>query len=259
MSKIEGVEVNEIIKENWYEDDQFANQYSTPAQKELIENRWQVFEVLIKTHDFGTDSLKVLDLGCGDGINIMGLKKILDTQGKTYAITGVDFNQSRLEKVKKRFPDVEVQVYDLIEDQWDKKFDLILFNHVLEHIRDDQKALVNLKSMLNPGGIVILGVPNEGCLIAKLRNQIFQRKILRYTDHVHFYTSDTLIPKIEKAGFVLKKIVREGIFMPHCRVTAILKRYRITRKITNLLAKLFPSQSAGLICLLVNGDNVQSA
>ena len=41
----------------------------------------------------------------------------------------------------------------------DGTFDLVLCNHVLEHIEDDQVAIKELARVLRPGGIAILQAP----------------------------------------------------------------------------------------------------
>ena len=40
-------------------------------------------------------------------------------------------------------------------------FDLILCNHVLEHVLNDTKALIELERILNPLGILLLTVPGD--------------------------------------------------------------------------------------------------
>ena len=45
---------------------------------------------------------------------------------------------------------------------------------------------------------MILNVPNEGCLMAKIRNYIFQREILKITDHVHFFNKQSFFEGFEK-------------------------------------------------------------
>jgi len=44
----------------------------------------------------------------------------------------------------------------------DGMFDLVVCNHVLEHVFETEKALRDLKRVTAPGGLIILGVPNIG-------------------------------------------------------------------------------------------------
>ncbi|WP_421920382.1 class I SAM-dependent methyltransferase [Marinifilum sp.] len=43
----------------------------------------------------------------------------------------------------------------------DKKFDVVICNHVLEHVDDDAKALKEFNRILKPGGFAILQVPMD--------------------------------------------------------------------------------------------------
>lgn len=239
--------MNSKRDELWNKDDQFKNQFSTEFKKKQIERRWKIFKELILQKNFDLNKkVKVLDFGCGDGINILGIKSILDALGIEYSIKGVDFNQERLAKVQQRFPDVKIGKIDIVHDKIDETFDLIIFNHVLEHINEDTVALKNLYELLNNDGLILLGVPNEGCLIAQIRNNILHRKILKYTDHVQFYTLKTLSEKV-KNKFNIIGVHRESFFMPHDRLSYELKKYKLGQNFLQLMLKIFPSQSAGLI------------
>ena len=44
----------------------------------------------------------------------------------------------------------------------DGQFDLVVCNHVLEHVFETEKALRDLRRVTAPGGLVVLGVPNIG-------------------------------------------------------------------------------------------------
>ncbi|MCF6339844.1 MAG: class I SAM-dependent methyltransferase [Sulfurimonas sp.] len=238
--------MDELVKKIWYEDDHFDIQFTEDYQKKQIQNRWDIFKKIILVHQSKKKKLKVLDLGCGDGINILGIQNILNDLEYEYDITGSDFNELRLKRVKERFENVKVKQIDIINDKIDEKYDLIIFNHVLEHIKDDSLALENIYNILEDDGLLILGVPNEGCFLAQLRNNILHRKTLKYTDHVQFYTIKTLSKKVEIL-FNINDIYREGFFMPHGRLSVELKKYRIGQLFLSCMLKLFPSQSAGLI------------
>lgn len=44
----------------------------------------------------------------------------------------------------------------------DKMFDLVVCNHVLEHVFETEKALRDLRRVTAPDGLILLGVPNIG-------------------------------------------------------------------------------------------------
>ena len=41
-----------------------------------------------------------------------------------------------------------------------KKYDLIILNHVIEHFIDPIEKLLQIKALLNQGGLLYLGLPN---------------------------------------------------------------------------------------------------
>ena len=234
------------IVDSWYKDDQFENQFSSPSKKEIIYNRWFFFGRIINKNLNNLNEVNILDLGCGDGVNIIGLKEIFSEMDASYNIEAWDYNEDRLRKVSERFPELTTKKFDLVSGSSDKTFDLILFNHVLEHISNDSKAINNLYKLLKKNGILILGVPNEGCFIAKMRNKVFQSKITDFTDHVHFYTLKTLSNLVSE-NFKIENIFREGFFMPHDRIQFLFRATKFGRRMLNLFLWLFPSQSAGII------------
>lgn len=92
----------------------------------------------------------------------------------------------------------------------DDFFDLVICNHVLEHIEDDKTAISELRRVMNRGGTGILQVPisenseytfeDSSILEPSKRQEIFGQM-----DHVRIYGQD--YPNIlEKCGFQVKRI-----------------------------------------------------
>jgi SAM-dependent methyltransferase len=90
----------------------------------------------------------------------------------------------------------------------DESFDVIICNHVLEHVRDDHKAIGELYRVLKPGGWAILQVP-----ISKLLDSTFEdasvitpearEKVFGQFDHVRIYGKD-YPSRLESRGFIVK-------------------------------------------------------
>jgi ubiquinone/menaquinone biosynthesis C-methylase UbiE len=252
--------LEQITKENpWYIDDQFAKQYGRPGTKALIEARWRVFEKAILEHFQAIDipsahrPSRILDAGCGDGINLFGLNKMINTHKWKSLIYGTDYNPLRLERASKFSFVEEIKQAPLdnlpYSDGW---FDVVLCNQVLEHIPQDKKVLLEFKRVLRPGGLLILGVPNEGCAMAKLRNHVIQRSILLSTDHVNFYTEKSVSKLLTNSGFSILSAQKMGFFLPHFYLYYLVSMAKLGRSLLKYLGKMFKSQSAELIVISLN-------
>ena len=91
----------------------------------------------------------------------------------------------------------------------DTTFDVVLCNHVLEHVDDDIKAMQEIRRVLKPQGFAILQVPffhpvpqttisDPGIKDAKMREKLFGQD-----DHVRKYGSD-YAERIQQAGLLAR-------------------------------------------------------
>ena len=235
----------------WYVGDHFNEQFNTAGQKEIIINRWKIFEknieLWIKNNDIN-QTISILDAGCGDGINLKFLTNFYSDL--KYNLVAFDYSKLRVHRAKKIIENILVT--NICEIPFpDETFEIILCNQVIEHIPNDVAAINELRRVLKKNGMLILGVPNEGCKLAYLRNHILQRNILFSTDHVNFYTYIKIIYKLKNLGLVeIYPMQTEGIFYPHQRISIFLRDFRFGRFITFLLNKAFPSQAAGIYLAL---------
>ena len=77
-------EVRIRLGDPWYTADQFRSQLSTSGRRKVIEDRWRHFGEMIRewkgTRTGGDPRrpLGVLDAGCGDGINLVGMKPLAE-------------------------------------------------------------------------------------------------------------------------------------------------------------------------------------
>ena len=237
----------------WYTDDQFRTQLRTPGRRRMIENRWRRFERMIHTwlgsvHPLQMGRrLQVLDAGCGDGINLVGLARIAEANGWSADLVGVDYNPLRTGRAGQRGPGAHIVEASLHQLPWrGGVFDVVLCNHVLEHVPDLDAVLSELHRVLGVRGLFIAGVPNEGCLMGRLRNRVLQRSIGRTTDHVHFFTAATFAAVIARAGFINVRVERETFFFPCSYANVVCSEFRTGHALMDLLRRCFPSQAGGL-------------
>lgn len=89
----------------------------------------------------------------------------------------------------------------------DNTYDIILCNHVLEHIPDDTKAMQELYRVLKPGGMGIFQIPqdlNRATTFADdtIVDQKERAKIFGQYDHVRIYGRD-YFDKLRSIGFTV--------------------------------------------------------
>jgi predicted SAM-dependent methyltransferase len=92
----------------------------------------------------------------------------------------------------------------------DNSYDIILCNHVLEHIPDDTKAMQELYRVLKPGGMGIFQIPQDlsrefTFSDDSITNQKERADIFGQYDHVRIYGRD-YFDKLRSIGF---KVVEE--------------------------------------------------
>jgi SAM-dependent methyltransferase len=239
-------------REHWDIDDQFGRQLGTASYAAVVRRRWSVFAALVRQF-CGTrvprTPLCVLDAGCGDGINLVGLRQILTEIDVPFRLVGVDISAVRIERARLARATSAGLVRGSVSALpfASGSFDLVLCNHVLEHVRAPIAAVTEITRVLRHDGLAIIGVPNEGAILARVRNHVFQRSVLRSTDHVSFFTRRTLCRLLERGGLAPTYVRALGFFLPHLRLSALVSASAAGRRALSAAGRLLPSQAADLI------------
>ena len=92
----------------------------------------------------------------------------------------------------------------------DDTFDVILCSHVLEHIDDDRRAMLELRRVLRPGGWAILQVPVDVSRKttfedARITDPAERTRLFGQWDHVRIYGLD-YPQRLREAGFAVQVI-----------------------------------------------------
>lgn len=98
--------------------------------------------------------MKILDVGCGDG----NYENIIKSLGAEASYHGIDVIQS----LKWADNPSLFEVYNAEElIDLNRKFNLIISIHSLEHIEKDRKAVQGMTSCLEDDGIILMAVPSK--------------------------------------------------------------------------------------------------
>ncbi|WET03544.1 class I SAM-dependent methyltransferase [Flavobacterium sp. YJ01] len=156
------------------------------------------------------DSLKILEIGCGNGCFGEFLKK--ENNREVWGIELMPEEGKEAEKVLDRVFIGKCE--DFINDLPDNYFDAIYCNDVLEHLFDPYSLLKDLKSKLSNKGVVISSIPNiryhnQFKMFLFSKNWKYQDHGIMDFTHMRFFTGKSIRRMYEDAGYLVK--THEGI------------------------------------------------
>jgi SAM-dependent methyltransferase len=117
----------------------------------------------------------------------------------------LDYTTSDLESP---IADVKANICDLPFKE--NEFDVIFCNHVLEHIRDDNKAMQELYRVLKPGGFGVFQIPQDISRAKtfednSITNKKERAKVFGQYDHLRVYGLD-YFDKLRAVGFKVDEV-----------------------------------------------------
>ncbi|MET0146029.1 MAG: bifunctional glycosyltransferase/class I SAM-dependent methyltransferase [Ilumatobacteraceae bacterium] len=157
----------------------------------------------------GHDSAKVLDVGCASG----ELGRALRDLG--HYVVGVDIEAS--EGASGGLDEFFVQdLDDGLPTALTGQFDVIVCADALEHLRRPDELLADLHRHLQPGGAVLVSVPNFAHWYPRVRVATgrfdYDRRGILDAGHVRFFTDRTFRRLAAGAGFGVRR--RAAVGMP---------------------------------------------
>jgi SAM-dependent methyltransferase len=245
-------------KREWYWNEQILGKNEDPWH-DIGRRRYAALSDMLRA--YVPKGKPILDLGCGDGRNLQLLKTVAS------GVTGTDYNLLRLQRAKGMAEGYEslcvseVNALPFCDCSWD----IVYFDQVLEHMPDPGQALESVHRILRHHGVLILGVPNEGCWYHQLKFRI-KPSLLKKTDHVNFFTEKSIRALVERCGFAVKRTMGmtwglpatgDGVLGPMTKVDRALRRYVWYNSVWERLGRVFlPGQyfELYLACIKV-GDS----
>lgn len=135
---------------------------------------------------------KALDVGCGNGLHLLFLKRL------GWDVTGFDVENHVDSAVRDAgIPMLTGSLESLLP--YRGAFALISMWHVLEHLPDPAADLQRIRDLLSHGGTLLIEVPNSESITAKLmRSHWHQWDLPRHLSH---FTPESLVRLLSKTGF----------------------------------------------------------
>jgi SAM-dependent methyltransferase len=105
------------------------------------------------------DGFRVLEVGCGGGTVL----RMLERRCRHGLVVGTDLHHAGLALSRRRTPASVVQA-DIERLPFRVRFHVVGMFDVLEHLEDDREALLRVRAMTEPGGVLLLTVPSRPSL-----------------------------------------------------------------------------------------------
>jgi SAM-dependent methyltransferase len=179
----------------------------------------------------------ILDIGCGAGDN----GEILKEMG--YVVDGITISDEEKHAAQKIMRNVFVHnVEQGLPSAITGKYDVIILSHVLEHICYPQKLLKDIQQILNPGGFLIIALPNLMHFRSRweLMRGNFEYQEYGIWDFTHFrwYTYRSGKKLLEQSGYTVEHSDVSGELPFEYRLKKIIPQgarkgmYRLLKKIS---------------------------
>ncbi len=183
---------------------------NTKLQRKIIKDNNFTYRLLISVINryLKKSNNKILDIGCGAGT----LSFYLASKGNN--VLGIDISSKAVKaciasKKELGLKNVDFKQLDFHSKLASKKFDVVIFTEVIEHLEDDKKALKAIHNMLETKGIMVLSTPSN---TAPLHRLGITKKFDEEVGHLRRYSLEKIEKMVNKSGFEIIEIQKtEGI------------------------------------------------
>lgn len=174
---------------------------------------------------------KILDIGCGDGTFV----RHMASHG--WQATGIDIS-STAKRLAKKNNDQAVILSGKLEELKlpAASFDCLTLWQVLEHMADPNRLLRQAATLLRPGGLIVVAVPNIKSFQARITKKRWWG--LDVPRHLTHFSPEILKRTLGNAGFRVKKINHFSLqYGPYAIFHSLLDHVFTQRHFLSNLAK----------------------
>jgi 2-polyprenyl-3-methyl-5-hydroxy-6-metoxy-1,4-benzoquinol methylase len=163
-------------------------------------------------HDY--NRRRFLDIGCATGLLLNCMKK------KGWITQGVEICRASAGYAIEKFG-VDVYIGTLEDASFpDQYFDVVHLSHLIEHVPDPKKLLLEVRRILRVGGHMVLTTPNVTGMQARVARKTWRSAI---PEHIYLFSKKTMKTLLSYAGFTVVKQVSWG-GIPEGKCADIIKK-----------------------------------
>ena len=224
--------------------------YPETATERFDNANFHIKYCLLNLKKFISGNIIEIGAGCGSFTRNYYNPKI-----KSIVLTETDLKNKNELKIKFNH-DSNIQVLNSSIEKIERKFDTILYFHVLEHIKDDINEIKNAVKKLNTGGHIIMMVPAHQKVYSNLDKAVghfrrYEKDFLKnnlvglelvnfkYLDAMGYllYYLNKIFFKKETFPSKLKIFIWDKIFTPITVIIDFITNYRIGKCIIAIYKK----------------------
>jgi trans-aconitate 2-methyltransferase len=187
----------------------YNEEWASLENKKLtgINSRHRNIMKFLKKYGLKKDS-QVLEIGCGIGT----LSSFISSKLKNGSITGVDISDETINQNRVRYKhlkNLDFIVSDMTNFSINKKYDIIIFPDVLEHIPIEahENIFKTTSSLIKQNGLVFINIPNPRALEYL---HIHNKELLQIIDQpIH---TNILLNKLYENNFYIEQLKSYSVF-----------------------------------------------
>jgi SAM-dependent methyltransferase len=137
----------------------------------------------------------IADLGCWVGFLLS------EAERRGWTATGVEPSRFASELARERFG-LDVRTGTIEGERLPPgSFDAVVLGDVIEHLPDPGAALARVRSLLRPGGVIYLALPDAGSRVARTLRARWWSVL---PTHVHYFTRASIATLLARAGYAVE-------------------------------------------------------
>jgi SAM-dependent methyltransferase len=156
----------------------------------------------------------LLEIGCAYGY-------LLEEASRRYRCRGVELSPAAREVCQQKGLDV---CGDISELDISQRYEVVVMLDVVEHLVSPLETLTQLRSLMAPGGVLVLSTGDWGSPLARVMGKGW--RLMTPPQHLWFFTQRSLRSILDRAGFEVQAIEHPWKIVP-----LELAVYQLTRRL----------------------------